>query len=162
MTSPLIHLDFIFIIVILLALVRGALRGFVTEMLSMAAIIVGIVAAVLFSPSLTPIVASLLGESIWNQVAAFLFLFVVSYLLIKILESLIHSGVERLHLNKLDRVLGFLLGALEGLLVVCVVLFILRIQPFFETAPLLSQSFFAKLFLPFLVPAAGWLNIPNE
>ena len=158
MQLPLIHLDIIFLIVIVFALLRGAIRGFVTEILSMAAIIVGIAAAVLFSSPLSTILAEFLGESFWNQIIAFLILFLATYLLIKVIEGLIHSGVEKLRLGKLDRVLGFLLGALEGLLVVCLVLVVLQVQPFFNTSSLLTRSYFAKLFLPFLVPATNWLN----
>ena len=162
MQLPLIHLDIVFIIIILLALIRGAMRGFVTEVLSMAAIIVGIAMAVLFSSPLSALFAELLGESFWNQIIAFLTLFLVTYILIKIIEGLIHRGVEKLRLGKLDRVLGFLLGALEGLLVVSIVLVVLNIQPFFEVTSLLNRSFFAKLLLPFLVPATTWLNIRSD
>ena len=152
------HLDIVFAIILLIAMIRGALRGFVTELLSMSAVILGILAAVFFSAHLSTYVSMLLGQSMWSQIIAFLVLFIVVYLLVKLIEGLLHRGIEALSLKKLDSVLGFLLGALEGLLIVCIALLILDLQPFVDAQELLNGSYAARLILPFLMPAGSWLE----
>ncbi len=152
------HLDIIFALILLIAMIRGALRGFVTELLSMSAVILGILAAVFFSAPLSIYVSMLLGQSMWSQIIAFLVLFIVVYLLVKLIEGLLHRGIEALSLKKLDSVLGFLLGAFEGLLIVCVALLILDLQPFIDVQELLNGSYAAQLILPFLMPAGSWLE----
>jgi membrane protein required for colicin V production len=147
------HLDIVFALIVVIAMIRAAMRGFVTELLSTAAVVLGILAAVLFSAPLSVYVSRLLGESMWSQIIAFLVLFIVVYLAVKLIEGLLHRGIEALSLRKLDSVLGLLLGALEGLLVVCVVLFVLYIQPFFDAGNILEESLSARLILPLLVPA---------
>ena len=152
------QLDIVFALIILLASIRGAVRGFVSEVLSMASVILAVAAAVLFSSHLAALISEIFGASIWSQVIAFLALFVVVYLIVKLLEGLLHSGVEKLHLRKLDRVLGFLLGIAEGFLVVFVALFLLHLQPFFDVRSLLQGSLFARFLIPLLVPAHDWLD----
>ena len=153
-----VPVDIVFALIILLAMIRGAIRGFVTEFLSMASIILGVAAAVLFSKPLASAFQGFLGESMWVRVIAFLGLFVAGYLAVKLVEGLLHKGIEKLNLNKLDRVLGLLLGLLEGVLVVSVAIFLFYVQPFFDVSGLLDGSYFVKLILPFLVPAAEWLR----
>jgi membrane protein required for colicin V production len=152
------HLDIIFALILLIAMIRGAMRGFVTELLSMSAVILGILAAVFFSAPLSVYVSMLLGQSMWSQIIAFLVLFIVVYLIVKLVESLLNRGIEALSLKKLDSVLGFLLGALEGLLIVCVALLILDLQPFIDVQDLLDGSYAARLILPFLMPAGEWFE----
>ncbi len=148
-------LDYIFIILILIASVRGALRGFIDELLSMAAIILSLASAVLFSRILANKLSGLWGESFWNQVIAFLLIFIVVYVFVKIIEGLLNRLFEALHLEKLDRALGFLLGVAEGIILVIIVLFVLNWQPLFDTAPLVEGSFFARILLPLLPPPSA-------
>jgi membrane protein required for colicin V production len=76
---------------------------------------------------------------------AFLVLFVLTYLLVKLLESLLHGLVERIQIEKLDQALGFFLGLVEGFLLLAVLVFVLRVQPLFEVDQLFAGSFLADL-----------------
>jgi membrane protein required for colicin V production len=154
------YLDIALGLILVFAAIRGIFRGFVSEFLSMAAIILGLASAVVFSRPLAVALSGRLGGSAWIQVIAFLGLFIVTYLAVKLIEGFLHTGVEKLNLRNLDRVLGFLLGLVEGFLLVSVILIILVIQPFFDTTQLLNDSTIARLLLPILVPATGKLGIP--
>ena len=90
------------------------------------------------------------GRSLWNPLIAFLVLFLLLYLLVKLLERLLAAAFERLKLEKLDRAIGLFLGLAEGLLAVCIVLFLLNWQPFFEVKGILAQSLFARFLSPIL------------
>ena len=147
-------IDIGFIIIIVIAAIRGAFRGFVAEFLSMAAIIIAGVGAIFLSKNIAPLLQSIWGESVWNQIVAFLILFLVFYLVVKLLEVILHRLFEFLHLQKLDRVMGFLLGIVEGVLITVIGIFLLSWQPFFEAEEILTKSVLTQLLLPILPPTS--------
>jgi len=143
-------IDIVFGLLVVIAAIRGAFRGFVTEVGSMAALILGFGIAIIFYKSLSILLSTQFGESMWNQLIAFLILFLLVYLLVKLVQRLLQNVVERLNLDRLDSALGFFLGIAEGLLVVGVVLFIINWQPFFDPKSILGSSFFARMLFPVL------------
>ncbi len=154
-------LDYIFGGVIVILAIRGIFKGFITELLSMLAIILGIGSALLFSKKGVLVLERIWGQSGWNQVIAFLIIFIVVYIIIKLFENFLHSLFENLNLEKLDKALGFFLGVGEGFLLIVVVLFILNWQPFFDVSDLITNSFFAKFLLP-LLPPPSVMPLPKE
>jgi len=143
-------IDIIIMLLIIAAAIRGAIKGFVAEAASMAALILGIGGAILFSRKLSLVLEKYLGRTAWNQLITFLLIFLVVYIAIKLLEGILHAIFEKLNLNKLDSALGFFLGIAEGLLLCGLALFVLNWQPVFETHELLRNSVFYRLLLPFL------------
>ncbi len=140
-------LDIFFLAVVAVAALRSAYRGFVAEVMSVAALVVGIGAAVLLSGRAAALLAQKLGPSIWNKVIAFLVIFLLSYLVVKIIERALEGAVENLSLGGLDHALGFFLGIAEGLLVVAVMVLILQIQPFVKVDSALRASKIATLLM---------------
>jgi len=145
-------IDIIFIVLIVLFMIRCYLRGFITEVLSMAAVVLGLITALYFyknggefiSESFMP------DHKAFSQVVSFILLFLIVFILVKLIESLILSIIEGIQLGGADRVLGFIFGFAEGLVVVCLVLFVLVIQPLFNPEAILSDSFFASTLLPLI------------
>jgi membrane protein required for colicin V production len=153
-----VALDIVFAAILVFTTLRGAFRGFVTELLSMASLILGITAAVVFSGMVGSYFNRYLGESPWSQVAAFLAIFLLVYILVKIFENALHTLIERIHLESLDHALGLFLGVVEGLLVTFVLILLIQVQPFFSPDALLEGSVFARLLVPFLPYASELLN----
>ncbi len=143
-------IDIVFLVLIVVLAIRGAIRGFVTEIGSVAALVVGLGGAILFYKLLAALIGRLFGISMWNPLIAFLILFLVLYLVIKLLEHLLHAVFDKLNLERLDRAIGFFLGLAEGLLVVSVLLFLLNWQPLFDARKLLEHSLFARVLSPIL------------
>jgi membrane protein required for colicin V production len=133
-------LDFVFGVVLLLAAVRCAFRGFIAEIMSMAALILGIGLAVLFSSTAAGYLEPYLGVSLWNQVIGFLGIFLLVYLVVKIFEGALHRLFENVHLERLDRALGFVLGVAEGLLVVSIAIILIYLQPFVPPERIVGNS----------------------
>ena len=151
-------LDIFCLAILAVAAIRCAFRGLIKEIMSMAAIILGILSAVFFSKAGAILIDTYIGYSNWNQIVAFLGIFVVTYLIIKLLEGVLHRIFDRIHLEKLDRTLGFFLGVIEGAIVVVLIVYLLRVQPLFDLTQLLAESFVADLVLdivPIFVPAAN-------
>lgn len=140
--------DIVFASLILILTVRCALRGFVEEFMSMASLILGILAAVLFYKNGAEYLRTKLGADILPELLAFAGLFLIVFLLVKILEFILRDIVERVSLGTLDRLFGLLLGLVEGFLVVSVALFALSVQPLFDPSALLEESLFARFLLP--------------
>jgi membrane protein required for colicin V production len=142
--------DVVFAVLIAVLAVRGALRGLVAEVGSMAALILGLGGAFLFYKPAAALLSRYFKASMWTPLIAFLVLFLLLYLLVKLCERLLHSLVERLSLDRLDSAFGFFLGIAEGLLLVGVLLFLINWQPFFASQKLLADSFFARMLVPVL------------
>ncbi len=151
-------IDVVFLIIIAFLTIRGALRGFVKELLSMAGIILGVVAGLLFSGVVAEFLADRFGGGDWLQIVAFLGLFVIVYIIVKIFENALNNLVERIHAQSLDHALGLFLGVIEGVLACFVVILLLQLQPFFAIEPILEESIGAAILLPFLPFVEGMIG----
>ncbi len=143
-------IDIVFGIVILFMGIRAAIRGFVRELLGTGAFILGVVVAMVFSGSAAGLIDQYMGPSIWSQVIAFLALFLIVYLVVKIFESALNRLIERIHLDQLDHALGLFLGLIEGVVVVFVLLLLIQLQPFFAPESLIAGSLTARLLVPLM------------
>ncbi|MCL2410369.1 MAG: CvpA family protein [Treponema sp.] len=145
-------LDVVFILLILLLMIRCFLKGLISEVSSMAALVFGLMASLLFFNS----GADFLRDNFWPEleivpeVIAFIALFLVVFILVKILEMLLKGVVHGLALGGVDKFLGLIFGFAEGIVLTGLILFVLSIQPLFDSSELLKNSFFANLLLPLI------------
>jgi membrane protein required for colicin V production len=151
-------LDILFGVIILVAMIRCILKGFIAEFLSVAAIILGIAGAIIFSGGGADLLRRYTGIERFAQLAAFLIIFLTVYLITKLLEGLLQRLFDRLNLERLDRSLGFFLGIIEGGLAVTVIVLVLELQPFFSVEDLLKESFIARTILRILPYGLSFLN----
>jgi len=145
-------IDFIFIALITLFIIRCYLKGFISELLSMAAIVLGLLASLFFYKN----GGEFLREKFWPdlktipEILAFVALFIIVFIVVKLLEIMLKGIINGIKLGGADRFLGMIFGLAEGLAVVSLILFLLRIQPLFDPSSILSDSFFAGLLLPLI------------
>jgi membrane protein required for colicin V production len=144
--------DIILIALILVLVIRCALRGFIEEFMSVAALILGILSAVFFHQKGGAFIRKeyLRNLEIIPEVLAFVLLFIVPFAAVKILEYILKDIVARVNLGGFDRLLGILFGLAEGITLAALVIFIIEVQPLFDRNLLLSHSFFARHLLPVL------------
>ncbi|WP_119307639.1 CvpA family protein [Cohaesibacter haloalkalitolerans] len=117
---PITLLDGIFIIVLLISAFLAMIRGFVREVLSIAAWLAAAFATLRFTNDLLPYVKTYLPEPIVAQAATALGIFlvtlvVVSFITIKISDFVLDSSI-----GALDRTLGFVFGAIRGAVLMAV------------------------------------------
>jgi membrane protein required for colicin V production len=145
-------LDVIFILIVVLFVIRCYLKGFVSEVLSMAAIVLSFLASLFFYKS----GGAFLRTQFWNnmkiipEVIAFIALFIIVFIAVKLLEPLLKGVINGIRLGGADRFLGIIFGLAEGIAVISLVLFVLRIQPLFDPSGFFSDSVFARVLLPFI------------
>ncbi|MDR1837869.1 MAG: CvpA family protein [Treponema sp.] len=145
-------IDVVFILLIAIFAIRCYLKGLVGELFSMAAIVLGLFASLFFYKN----GGEFLRASFWPgikvipEVAAFVALFLIVFIIIKLFEKILKDIIDRVSLSGADRLLGVFFGLAEGIAVISLVLFLLRIQPLFDPSSILSDSFFARLILPLI------------
>lgn len=153
-------LDFVLLAVTGVLGLRCFFRGIISEVLSAAALVGGVLAGVLFHAPLGAWLGERFGLGGFSPVAGFLLAFAAVFIVVKIVEGSLRNVLEHLELQALDRVLGFGFGLVEGLVLSALVILILRYQPVLELDALLSGSLLARLLIPLIagyLPAAAAL-----
>lgn len=141
-------LDFVLLAIIAVAALRCLFRGIVAEVMSVAAVVGGLLAAILFYKPVGGWIGQLVDLGAFSIIAGFVITFILVFVIVKILESSLKTVLEGLRLSSLDKVLGFVYGAGEGLIVAAIILILLRYQPIFKVESLLGGSWFARTLLP--------------
>jgi membrane protein required for colicin V production len=143
-------LDIAFTILIFLLSLRCFFKGFITELMSMASVVLGLLAAFLFhKPASAFVMEKWLPDSaILADIIATAALFVIVFVAIRILEHIIRDIVSAVNLGGIDRFIGLIFGFAEGVLLVTLIVWIISIQPLFEAQSLLESSVIAQILLP--------------
>jgi len=147
-------IDIIFLALIALLMIRCYLKGIISELLSMAAIVLGVLSAVFFFKN----GAVYLKENYFPELAvtiteilSFIAIFLVVFIIVKLLEGLLKGIVKGIKLGSADKLLGLIFGFAEGVAVVSLIIFaLLLIKPIYDPSALLSKSFIAELLLPLI------------
>jgi len=145
--------DMVFAGVIVLFVLRCAVRGFVSEVMSLVAVVFGLLSAIFFFRTAGEFVRYRFMPEMATvpEVIAFIALFLIVFILARVLEAILKSIIGGFGLGRLDRFLGAIVGFAEGIVVVCLLLFLITVQPLFDPAAVLGNSFFAELLLPFII-----------
>ncbi|MBU0928924.1 MAG: CvpA family protein [Spirochaetes bacterium] len=141
-------LDYVLFAIIALAALRCWFRGIIGEVLSMAAVVGGLLSGIFFYRPIGAWLSTLKPLGGFEVVAGFVAAFAVVFIVVKIVERSLRSVLENLNLDILDKALGLAFGALEGVVVSAIVVLALRYQPVFDSASLLEGSFVSRLLLP--------------
>ena len=153
-------LDWVFIVVLALLGIRCMIKGFISEVLSVAAVIAGFLAGLFLYKSAGQLFVGWGLEAkpeILSAILGFAAVFLVAYFIVKLIERLLREGIEVAQLGGVDRALGLLLGLAEGLIVVSFVLVTMSLlEPALKSvagySKLLSGSYAARLILPVIGP----------
>jgi len=151
-------LDVVFISLIGLLMIRAYLRGFVTEIFSMAGIVLGLYAAVFFYKNGAVFIRNRFWPDlqIIPEIVSFICLFLIVLIIVKLLEKILNDIINRISLTGANSVLGLLFGLIEGIILVSLIVLVLNlIKPYLDTSGILSSSFFARLLSPLVI------EVPN-
>lgn len=166
-------LDYVLFAIIAIAALRCWFRGIIGEVLSMAAVVGGLLSAIFFYRTLGAWISTLVPLGRLELVVGFVAAFAVVFIVVKIIERSLRAVLENLNLDILDRVLGLAFGALEGLILATIVVMALRYQPVVDLSALLDGSLLARFIIPlvaaklpagaetsFLGPPVAWSLLP--
>lgn len=112
--------DLIVLLIVGVGAIGGFLRGFVQEVLSIAAWVLAIFAIRFLHTDLTAAILDFMGSPITASILAFALLLLIPYAAMKLIASVAGRSTRNSVLGPVDRVLGFGFGALKGVLIVVV------------------------------------------
>jgi membrane protein required for colicin V production len=133
---PITLLDGILLVIMLISALLAMIRGFVREVLSIAAWIAAAAAAFFFYDDLLPFVQQHVAQEHAAMAVSAGAIFLVTLIVVSFITMRISDFVLDSRIGALDRTLGFVFGAARGLLLVVVgMLFFNWFMPAEETQP---------------------------
>jgi membrane protein required for colicin V production len=152
-------IDIIFAIIIITALVKGYMNGFIVAIFSVIALMVGLAAAI----KLSTVVAAYLKNSDslsnkWLPVVSFILVFLAVMLLVRLGAAAIQKMMELVMLGWLNRLAGIILYSLLYTIIFSVVLFYLE-KIHLLTQEAMSNSFTYQFIQPWGPKAIDSLGI---
>lgn len=161
-------IDYIGLFLILLLAIRCTLRGFISEFMTLASLVLGVLGSLFlyrfgadflrdhglrtFTENIPGFIRELLPALVRSipEILACILIFAIIFLAVKLVGYLLKDIIQQISLGGVDRFLGFLFGLTEGIVVISLLLLALKLQPVFDAAPLLEGSFFAEILLPLI------------
>ena len=112
--------DLIVLLIVGVGAIGGFLRGFVQEVLSIAAWILTILAIHFMHTDLTAAILEFMGSPVTASILAFALLLLIPYAGMKLIARIAGRSTRKSALGPIDRVLGFGFGALKGVIIVVI------------------------------------------
>ncbi|NND76719.1 MAG: CvpA family protein [Flavobacteriales bacterium] len=116
-----IAIDIAILIIALWLAYKGFSRGFVTELASLIALVLGIYGAVHFSSLLNETVAGIGVSEKYVPILSFALMFILILLVVHLIAKIITKLIDALSLSFLNKLGGGVFGALKGLLICTVI-----------------------------------------
>lgn len=170
-------IDGIVALVIIVSALLAYSRGFVREAMSIAGWIAAAILAFIFAGQAEPLVREIpvVGEFLTDScelsiIAAFAAVFALALVVVSLFTPLFSGVVQRSALSGIDQGIGFLFGALRGILLVAVAFIVYERVVVNDTVPVVEASRSAAVFartqasieeqIPTDVP--GWITARYE
>jgi membrane protein required for colicin V production len=112
--------DIIVLVVVGVAAIGGFMRGFVQEVLSLAAWILAVAAIHYLHTDLTAFIASFIGTPTSAAMLAFALLLLIPYAAMKLIAGRVGQASRSSIIGPIDRVLGFGFGTVKGVIIVVI------------------------------------------
>lgn len=116
---PITVTDGLILLVVLLSAILAFARGFVHEVLSVAAWIGAIAAVVFLLPYARPAALQIAGDPLIADIGAGAIIFVVTLVVLSLLTRIFTKTIQNSALNAVDRSLGFIFGLARGAIIIC-------------------------------------------
>ncbi len=113
-------LDVIIVVVLIVSALFAFLRGFVHELLAIAAWAGAVFAAAYGVPYLGPVLRDLTGLGVPADFVAVMMIFLIVLVVLTLMTRLVTKRVQSSALSTLDRSLGLVFGLMRGALLVCI------------------------------------------
>ncbi len=140
-------------VIILVSAILAYSRGFVREGMSIAGWIAAAIIGYFFAPKAmplikeVPILSDIIGESCeLSVIGAFIGVFAVALVVVSLFTPLFSSAIQRSALGGIDQALGFVFGALRGIVLVAVALVVYDRMVTTDSLPMIDDSRTAKIF----------------
>jgi len=132
-------LDVILIVVVGFSSVYGLFKGMVKEVISLLAVIIGLIGASRFYEEASPLLKDFgLGEQVAKSLSFFI-LFILIFIAMILIGKLLHRLIHAIFLGWLNRLGGVGFGFIRGIVISGIIIVFLTLI-FSEKAPILRKS----------------------
>ncbi|HHC30232.1 MAG TPA: CvpA family protein [Rhodobacterales bacterium] len=145
--------DGVVALVILVSAILAYSRGFVREGMAIAGWVIAAIVAYMFAPKAVPLIKEIpvLKDFIADScelsvIASFAGVLALALVVVSLFTPLFSSAIQRSALGGVDQALGFVFGALRGLLLVAIALIVYDRVVVTEALPMVDDSRTAKIF----------------
>lgn len=135
-------IDLIYTLIILFFALIGLFNGFINEVFKKISVLLSLCIGFVFSGNCAPFFKTWIKNDTICTIVAFIALFIISYIVIRILQMILDKIFSQEILKGLNRFLGFVFGIAEGLLVICVVMIFAKSQKWFNLSVLTDGTFY--------------------
>lgn len=119
------YIDVFFAIILIIAAIQGFRKGFIVELASLAALVLGIWGGIKFSDWTAELITEYTGfKSGHLNIIAFLVTFVVIVVLVHIIGKIIDNAIKVVALGFLNRLAGIIFGVLKTAVILSIFLFL--------------------------------------
>ena len=118
MIESLALIDWVALTLILIFGITGLFNGFIKEIFSTAAWLLSLAIAWLYGPLLFPYVGDYVESESVKNITCFIFLFLISSIILKITGSIISKLMSAIGLKSIDKLLGMFFGSLKALAII--------------------------------------------
>lgn len=132
--------DLVIVAVLALSAFAGFRRGLILEVAAIAGIFIALSVAHVEYPDARHLLTTVFPHGRWTTIIAYLLVFLVVWQAIMVIARKIRSVARLLFLGWLDRLLGALVGLVQGLLLVELLLYLGRRAPNHEVRRLVAQA----------------------
>jgi membrane protein required for colicin V production len=120
-------LDFLLLIPVVWLCIRGFGKGLIIELATLAGLALGILAAYYFVDDLQGLIKDYFSfNETGTRIVAYIIIFLVVMLIMFIIGKLVEKSIDLVALGWLNKVLGAIIGIAKGIVLVCLVLFVIE------------------------------------
>lgn len=153
-------LDIAIIVIMGISILFGVKRGFIKEVFTLLALILGIVVASRSYPSGAEMLSGVIHNCNVANVVSFIIIFFLMAALFTLIGILLKKLIKWVQLSWIDRIGGMAFGLLRGAIIVGVVLTIMTQYPVLGSDKWVKDASLAPFFFPFIEYL--WKLIPSD
>ena len=140
-------IDIVFSVIVLFIAISACVHGFIAEIFGKIAVIASFFTAFYFCGKLAAKMQNIISVKGVCVAVSFAILFIATFLAVKIIQTAIKSFFSGDILKSLDRLLGFVLGFLEGIVILYFLIVALQVMPFWDNiSSYFEESFIYNIF----------------
>lgn len=143
-------IDLIFFVIIFFVALIALIKGFVREAFGKLSIIGAIFSMIALAPEVTKLFLRVISNRTVAVMLSYIAVFLISFLILRFIQLFLEGLFETRFLSGLNRFLGFVLGFLEGVVIVLFIMVVMTYQRVFDITGVARGSIFFRYFRPFL------------
>lgn len=120
------YLDIIILVLVVLLVINGAMKGFIISLASLIALVLGLYLAVHFSNYIEVVLMeNVHPNNTWLPILSFTITFLIVVIVVMLLAKALEKLVDLVGMGILNHIFGGIFGLIKGILFVSVLLFII-------------------------------------